>query len=95
MHNAAFRAAGVDAVYLPLPAADVDDFVTFARAFGVKGASITIPHKVAMFELRRRDLGDREANRRHQHGSDRQREMAGRQQRRRWVSGAARPISCR
>ena len=49
MHNAAFRAAGVDAVYLPLPAADVDDFVTFARAFGVKGASITIPHKVAMF----------------------------------------------
>lgn len=49
MHNAAFRAAGVDAVYLPLPAADVDDFITFARAFGVKGASITIPYKVAMF----------------------------------------------
>jgi 3-dehydroquinate dehydratase/shikimate dehydrogenase len=49
MHNAAFRAAGVDAVYLPLPAVDVDDFVTFARAFGVKGASITIPYKVAMF----------------------------------------------
>jgi 3-dehydroquinate dehydratase/shikimate dehydrogenase len=50
MHNAAFRAAGVDAVYLPLPAAEVDDFVTFARVFGVKGASVTIPHKVAMFE---------------------------------------------
>jgi 3-dehydroquinate dehydratase/shikimate dehydrogenase len=50
MHNAAFRAAGVDAVYLPLPAADVDDFVAFARAFGVKGASVTIPHKVAMFD---------------------------------------------
>jgi 3-dehydroquinate dehydratase/shikimate dehydrogenase len=49
MHNAAFRAAGVDAVYLPLPAADVDDFMTFARAFGIKGASVTIPHKVAMF----------------------------------------------
>ena len=32
MHNAAFRAAGIDAVYLPLPAADADDFVTFARA---------------------------------------------------------------
>jgi 3-dehydroquinate dehydratase/shikimate dehydrogenase len=48
MHNAAFRAADVDAVYLPFPAADVDDFVTFARAFGVEGASITIPYKVAM-----------------------------------------------
>ena len=30
--------------------ADADDFVTFARAFGVKGASVTIPHKVALFE---------------------------------------------
>jgi 3-dehydroquinate dehydratase/shikimate dehydrogenase len=48
MHNAAFRAAGVDAVYLPLPAADADDFVTFARAFGLAGASITIPFKVAL-----------------------------------------------
>ena len=91
MHNAAFRAAGMDAVYLPLPAADVDDFVTFARAFGVKGASITIPYKVAMFRLRRRDLGGRDANRRDQHGSDRQREMAGRQQRRERIPGAARP----
>ena len=48
MHNAAFRAARVDAIYLPLPAADADDFVTFARAFGVSGASVTIPYKVAL-----------------------------------------------
>jgi shikimate dehydrogenase len=48
MHNAAFRALGIDAVYLPLPAVDVDDFVQFARAFGVKGASVTIPYKVKM-----------------------------------------------
>jgi shikimate dehydrogenase len=48
MHNAAFRAADVDAVYLPLPAADADDFVTFARAFGMSGASVTIPYKVAL-----------------------------------------------
>ena len=27
MHNAAFAATGLDAVYLPLPAADADDFV--------------------------------------------------------------------
>lgn len=50
MHNAAFAATGLDAVYLPLPAADVDDFVAFTRAFGVKGASVTIPHKVALFD---------------------------------------------
>lgn len=50
MHNAAFAAAGVDAVYLPLPAADVDDFLTFARALGLEGASVTIPFKVSLFD---------------------------------------------
>jgi 3-dehydroquinate dehydratase/shikimate dehydrogenase len=50
MHNAAFRAAGLDAVYLPLEAADVDDFERVATAFGVRGASVTIPHKVPFFE---------------------------------------------
>ena len=34
MHNAAFAAAGLDAVYLPLPAVDAGDFVGFARRFG-------------------------------------------------------------
>lgn len=50
MHNAAFKATSIDAVYLPLPAADADDFVRFVRAFGVKGASITIPFKVSLFD---------------------------------------------
>ncbi len=50
MHNAAFQAAGIDALYMPLPAADVDDFVAFARAFDVKGASVTTPYKVALFD---------------------------------------------
>jgi len=50
MHNAAFAATRLDAVYLPFPAADVDDFVTFGRAMGVKGASITIPFKVSLFD---------------------------------------------
>ena len=50
MHNAAFGALRLDAVYLPFPAADADDFVTFARAFGVRGASVTIPFKVPLFE---------------------------------------------
>ena len=45
MHNAAFAAAGLDAVYLPLQAADFDDFLRFADALGVEGASVTIPFK--------------------------------------------------
>ncbi|MBL8135312.1 MAG: shikimate dehydrogenase [Acidobacteria bacterium] len=45
MHNAAFAAAGLDAVYVPLAAADFDDFLEFARAFGVRGASVTAPFK--------------------------------------------------
>ena len=46
MHNAAFAAAGIDAVYLPLAAADFTDFLEFADALGVEGASITIPYKL-------------------------------------------------
>jgi 3-dehydroquinate dehydratase / shikimate dehydrogenase len=50
MHNAAFAATGIDAVYLPLPAVNAGDFVTFGRALGVKGVSVTIPHKVTLFD---------------------------------------------
>lgn len=50
MHNAAFHALHMDAVYVPLPAASATDFVSFGRAIGVKGASVTIPHKVALFD---------------------------------------------
>jgi 3-dehydroquinate dehydratase/shikimate dehydrogenase len=50
MHNAAFRATHRDAVYLPLAAADFDDFLTFADAFELKGASVTAPFKVDAFE---------------------------------------------
>jgi len=50
MHNAAFAATGRDAVYLPLLASDAYDFVSFAQALGVKGASVTIPFKVTMMD---------------------------------------------
>ena len=50
MHNAAFRAANLDAVYLPLAAADFDDFMTFADALNLAGASVTAPFKVQAFE---------------------------------------------
>jgi 3-dehydroquinate dehydratase/shikimate dehydrogenase len=48
MHNAAFRATGLNAVYLPFPAAGADDFVRFGKAMGIKGASVTVPYKVAL-----------------------------------------------
>jgi 3-dehydroquinate dehydratase / shikimate dehydrogenase len=48
MHNAGFAALGLNAAYLPLEAASVEDFVTFARAMGLRGRSITAPFKVDM-----------------------------------------------
>ncbi len=50
MHNAAFRAAHLDAVYLPLAASDFDDFESFANAVSLAGASVTAPFKVDAFE---------------------------------------------
>jgi 3-dehydroquinate dehydratase/shikimate dehydrogenase len=50
MHNAAFQAAGIDAVYLPLRAVDAADFIAFARSIRLDGASVTIPFKVALFD---------------------------------------------
>jgi shikimate dehydrogenase len=48
MHNAAFRDAHRDAVYLPLPAVDAIDAVEFVNGMNLKGASITIPYKVSL-----------------------------------------------
>ena len=45
LHNAAFAAAGIDAVYVPLQTDDFDDFLRFASALGIEGASVTIPFK--------------------------------------------------
>jgi shikimate dehydrogenase len=46
MHNAAFAAAGIDAVYVPLTTDDFGDFLAFADAMGFEGASVTIPFKL-------------------------------------------------
>jgi 3-dehydroquinate dehydratase/shikimate dehydrogenase len=46
MHNAAFEAAGLDAAYVPLCAADFEDFVVFAEAMNIEGVSVTIPFKL-------------------------------------------------
>ena len=50
MHNAGFAQAGFNAAYVALDARDADDFVTFARAMKMRGASITAPFKVDLFE---------------------------------------------
>lgn len=50
LHNAAFRAAGIDAVYVPIEAADVEDLLTFAEAMPLAGLSVTIPFKEALLD---------------------------------------------
>ena len=45
MHNTAFSAAGLNAVYLAFETDDIRECVRGARALGIKGMSITIPFK--------------------------------------------------
>ena len=47
IHNAAYEETGVDAVYVPFLVKDVRPFVPAFREIGVKGFSVTIPHKEA------------------------------------------------
>lgn len=51
MHNAAFQALGIDALFVPLESADAADFDATARALGVAGASVTAPLKEALFKI--------------------------------------------
>lgn len=53
MHNAAFRELGLDYVYLPFPVRreDLAAAMAGARAFGIRGLNITIPHKVEVMGL--------------------------------------------
>ncbi len=47
VHNAAFQALGIDAVYVPfrVPADALARFMEDATRLGIKGLSVTIPHK--------------------------------------------------
>lgn len=53
IHNAAFRALGLDAVYLAcrVAPADLPAAVAGLKALGALGASVTIPHKEAVVPL--------------------------------------------
>jgi shikimate dehydrogenase len=50
MHNAAFRAKGLDCVYVRFPVHpdNVASAVRGLRALGVRGANVTVPHKEAV-----------------------------------------------
>ena len=62
IHNAAFRARGIDAVYVPFEAESVEDFRLFALAVGVRGASVTAPFKTDVVPyLTRADSPTRQA----------------------------------
>ncbi|MEN1680977.1 MAG: shikimate dehydrogenase [Planctomycetota bacterium] len=47
IHNAAIQAAGIDAVYCPfrVPVDDLEQFIRDVPKLGLKGLSVTIPHK--------------------------------------------------
>jgi 3-dehydroquinate dehydratase/shikimate dehydrogenase len=51
MHNAAFEAAGFDAVYVPVPAESFGDGVGFVEAMGFEGLSVTVPFKVEALQV--------------------------------------------
>ncbi|MDX1419226.1 MAG: shikimate dehydrogenase [Rubricoccaceae bacterium] len=53
LHNAAFQALGLDAVYLAcrVPPAALPDAVAGLRALGALGANVTVPHKEAVLPL--------------------------------------------
>lgn len=50
IHNAAYRALGLDWVYvaLPVPPGRVPDALAGMRALGMEGLSVTMPHKAAV-----------------------------------------------
>ncbi|MDE3136429.1 MAG: shikimate dehydrogenase [Acidobacteriota bacterium] len=61
MHNAAFAASGINAIYLPFPVENLEDFLAVIEPFGIRGFSVTIPHKQAI--MARLDQCDRLARR--------------------------------
>jgi shikimate dehydrogenase len=48
MHNAAFSATGLNAVYLAFETEDVEGCLRGMRALHIKGMSVTVPHKSAV-----------------------------------------------
>ena len=64
LHNAAFAATGIDAVYVAwdVAPADIDDALLAVGALGLLGANITVPHKRAAFLTARARTADATAS---------------------------------
>ncbi len=45
IHNAGFSALGLESLYLPFPADDVEPFISLARRIDIKAFSVTVPYK--------------------------------------------------
>ena len=89
MHNAGFEALGLNAVYVTMEADDVDDFRAFAESIDLQGASVTIPFKLDVVRLARRDVAHGVGRRRDQYHRDAQWAMDRQQHRRGGFSRAA------
>lgn len=50
LHNTAFHARKINAVYLPFLVKDLRDFLSCAADFGLRGFSVTLPHKQTMLK---------------------------------------------
>jgi len=46
LHNRGFRAAGIDAIYLPLHTASIEDLMALVHGLPIAGLSVTMPWKV-------------------------------------------------
>ena len=51
MHNSAFVETGYNGAYLAFHVTDLESAIAGVRGLGVKGLSVTIPHKVAVMDL--------------------------------------------
>jgi shikimate dehydrogenase len=51
MHNTAFSVLGYNGAYLAFRVTDIGKAVVGIKALGIKGASITIPHKVSVMDF--------------------------------------------
>ena len=45
LHNAGYKKHSMNAVYVPLPSADIHQTINFANEIGMRGLSVTVPHK--------------------------------------------------
>lgn len=51
LHNAAFKATGLNSIYVPMPAVDAAAFLLALEATGARGAAVTVPLKESLLSF--------------------------------------------